>query len=345
MRILIMKPTLKSGLAICALLPLSSCVTWHQYETTLRRADRYESLARLRADTIDRTRATYLATSRENEQLVQRNRLLQEELGSSRTQYTQLAVANSDVLARYDRSLDLATRGGSGLPSPQTPALGEGSLDLPGLQSVGDRSSRRDYEGPHRQSSGSPVVETRLSEQPVRSQPIPSEALASSAGLTHEVGRSHSEEIYLAMKSAIVGFTSKEASVVRQRDFVVVRLSEHLLFPTGQDEVSSLGLAALRQIASVLEADRGTQAIVYAQSRREGSATALEQTNATLSKTLGETLLLQGAEPGQIAVDASGSSSYKVEPAGELGSALDGQLVLLIRERDFRAGAGMFGVN
>ncbi len=338
-----MKTTLTAALAFGLLLPLSSCVTWRQYEVTLIRADKYEALAKLRRDSIEAQRMAWAGTYRDNERLNQKVQLLNNELSSTRTQYTQLQVANTDVLTRYDRYLSQAAL-----------EMNTNSSEVLRLSQAATRREIQAYEAERQVSQLNALlaaqrqgaITSETSEAGVAG--TPGQPLASqlqSAAPPAERERARSQNVYRAMQSSIVGFTGREASVVRQLDFVVVRLSEHLLFPDGQARVSSLGLLALRQIASALSGDRFMQAIVYAQSRREGTPSQLQLTNGAQAEAVGEALVMHGAHPGQVAVDRSAVSAARIESAGALGSSLDGEIVLVIRERDFRAGAGMFGAN
>ncbi len=316
-----MKPTLPLLFPAGLSLLLSSCVSWNRYEATLRRADKFEHLAELRRDTIAGQDRSYAATYRANEELQQKNQLLHNELSSTRTQYAQLETANTNVLERYDRYLAQTVQEASAMPEPAY------SISAPAAQAK--------------------LPATSLSQRPT--QPNDATAAGDRSTVRHELRtapkEANSDNVYLALKSAIVGFTGREASVVRQDDYVVVRLSEHLLYPDGQPRLSSLGQSAVRQIARALAADRALQAIVYASSRREGLPSEVQSTNAMQARTLGQALLLEGAEPGQVAVDETGISAKRVGAEGSLGSSLDGEVVLLIRERDFRLGAGMFGAN
>ncbi len=335
----------KAAILLSLTLCTTSCVSYSRFELTETQRNEYKSLAKERRDSIAAMTQDHLRTYRDNELLSHQNQLLHNELNSTRTQYSQLQVANVDVLKRYDRSLAQSSF--------------ENETNYSEVQRLSEAATRRETESVQAQRRNEHMASLLAAQATAPPQPSP-EAVApltrgtrSSSSVAAQTplppatsyDRSRAENVYLAMKSAIVGFTSKEASVVRQQDFVIVRLSEHLVYPSEPTRVSSLGLAALRQIASGLRADRGMQAIVYAQSRREGTAVQLQRINATQSQALGEALILQGAEPGQIAVDEAAISASRVDASGSLGTSLDGELVLLIRERDFRAGASMFGAN
>ena len=309
---------------------LSSCVSYPRYEMAVARADRYKAQLDLKQDTLDQLLVECESIAYANQAIDQRNRLLHNELASTRTQYTQLEKADETLLKRYHATLAVSQ-------SPVT----ETEADLQRMQLLVDERQRAALQQER-------WAEERMSYHPapaLRVDPPPSEASGVTStewGYLREAPGEYNGGIHAALvqrlRKAIVGFTPREATVTQQNDMVVVRLSEYLLFPARPDRVSEIGATALRQIATTIAQDPGYTAVIYAQSRKEGKHSEVLEINRLQCDVAARSLMAEGVPEHRVQIDEEGLSALRVGPEGALASSLNGEIVIAIFERSYIPG-------
>ena len=356
------KPTFPKVLAQAALLTLagatlSSCVAYSRYEATALAMEKYKALAESRGDSIDELNWAHLQTYRENEALQHEARLRDTELHSTRTQYAQLQVANTDVVSRYDRSLALSTfenegnfsarqrlteaatrREGDAIRADRrVEALGEliesqeSEIEelTDQLDSYRDVRARRDEEAVQRRLRTTPIAVPPPAPRPDVRYGVPSpQQIQERADRLHRlIGFEELEP--LRVHGSLVSITDEGHQYV-------VRASESATFKNARRVgLAVTGEIIARQLASLLYGRDQLELIVHPVSKREGSATRVSNIEREQASALVDALVEQGIHPANVRAMDDAQFAGRVTRHGQLksDSSMDGEVVFVIAAR------------
>ena len=314
-------------------LVLPACVSYSRYEATALVAEKYRALAQSRRDSIETMYWDHLQTYRDNEALAHDKRLLSTELYATRTQYSQLQVANADVVSRYDRSLALSTFENEGNFSARQ-RLTEQALrreadasrayrrtdEMMGLVE-GLRGVNEDLSSMLEESEAE-VDRYRAARDyvPAESRTFPSTPLSTAGGL-----------LTFGELQPLLRYGTADVGLSDEGHQYVVRVSEAMCFPSKHAGMSTTGRAFTRDLAMILASRPGLRVLVHADSRQEGTheqVIALERRQAA---AVVDALATQGTHPAQLAALDDAQWAGRTTSEGTLSSGLSGEIVILLQ--------------
>ena len=349
----------KAALFCVVSVALSSCVAYTRYEATALAMEKYRALAESRGDSIEEMRWAHLKTYRENEALEHEARLRDTELHSTRTQYAQLQVANTDVVSRYDRSLALATFENEGNYSARQ-RLSEAALRR---EADAIRATRREEamaslvetqeteidelqdeiavmrEVNARRTEAAEEIRTRV--KPIREpREVPSESelryrIPTSEAL-REQARRLGQMIDFAELTALTDFGSDLVSVTDEGHQYVVRVSESACFSAGRRvRMAGTGRAVVEDLARTLYGRDLLEVSVHPVSKREGNAIVVTGIEREQAAAIVEILIENGLPPANVRALDDAQFAGRVTRIGQLGpdSSMDGEMIFVIAPR------------
>lgn len=328
----------------------SACVPYSRYEAAALSMEKYRSLALSLRDSIEEMRWTHLETYRENEALSHRTQLLDTELASTRTQYAQLQVANTDVVGRYDRSLALATLENEAHFSTRrrlTDATRTREVKARALQRLNEEigeavegleNDLEDYRD-ELYATRSDLDQTR--QELRRLGHTPSEYTTTTLpnvveGQTRRI--EPSDELIRRLLnvrelSGLLAFGGGLTSVADEGHQYTVRASETLCFRGRRPILTPAGEAFVRELSKILYGRDRLQVLIHCASKREGTAAQVVHFEDVQGEAIYRALIRQGIHPGNVRVLDEAQWANRVTGSGQLKSRLDGEIIFAIRAR------------
>ena len=326
-----------SVLATAALLTLgsASCVSYARYEATALAMEKYRALAASRRDTIDEMYWSHLETYRGNERLAHENGLLDTELHSTRTQYTQLQEANADVVERYDRSLALSAYGNRA-----------GGFERQGQTGAATRPTANvgRNEGLRQAFSAGVMAENEdagVPSEDAERRSAPSEAEAPSGISRNSQARGLRSRLASGQLATLESYGATLTSVTDEGHQYVVRASETMCFAGRTPVLTATGQAFAHDLAAVLRGRERLEVLVHPVSKREGTAAQLLDVEQRQGAVFADALVREGIDPDDVRVLDDAAWSARTTGVGTVASRLDGEVVFVIRVR--RAGGLSMG--
>lgn len=334
-----MKQLLLAGIASATL--LTSCVSYRKYEDTLGDRDRLQARVNLQADSLSRLQSTNQRVSADRLSLEDRNRLLNEELTSTRNQYNQLNRANEDLLKRYDRVL-----------AQNQAELSASSTELDRLRQelsnkelalakrereLGDLSkelSQRETDLNERIA----LLETDLSSTRNAVAAKESEITAKTSQINELRAALASKDAKLnalrtRMRDALTGFSASDLSIEERNGKVYLSLSQNLLFASGSKAVNAAGQQALRRVASALTSSPDVAITVEGHTDTDGTADMNWDLSTARATAVAKALIAGGVQPSRITAAGRGEYQPVADNATPDGKARNRRTEIILTPR------------
>ncbi len=319
---------LKFVLLPALLIGLNSCVSYRKYEDTLAERDRLSARLNVQADSLSRIAQTSARASADNLSLEERNRLLKDELASSRAQYTQLERANTDLLARYDRVL-----------AQNQAELSQSSTELTRLRNELNQQELALAQKESQLNTLSRELDSREEDLNRRIAALEADLSSSKSAIVareNELDAKTSEVNQLRnalaakdakinalrdrVRAALTGFSASDLSVEERGGKVYVSLSQNLLFASGSKTLNSGGEAALAKVASALRTSPDISITVEGHTDTDGTPALNWDLSTARATTVAKELIAGGISPNRIT--AAGRGQY--QPIAD-NSSVDGK--------------------